>query len=134
MYFQLKDFKPSVWMGDAVINCYATVLNYEVNGRKTAKGKSKEVYKKIGERRLFGHTVCFGWLEKFSSVLLNKDASLLKLTGYIVIVFPILENHHFYLVSFDMEKVAISVIDNMHASESILRSFCQLTFGRLFRR
>ncbi|XP_022041951.1 uncharacterized protein LOC110944601 [Helianthus annuus] len=150
MYFQLKDFKPSMWMGDAVINCFATFLNYEeVNGRKPTKGKSKEVYKKIGERRrLFCHTVCFndnvlcntkyndkGRLEKFSSALLmvlNKDASFLKLTGYTIIVFPILENHHFYLVSFDMEKVAISVIDNMRASESILRSFCQLTFGVSF--
>ncbi|KAF5801959.1 putative papain-like cysteine peptidase superfamily [Helianthus annuus] len=138
MYFQLKDFYPSVWMGDAVINCFAMVLNYEeVNGRKTTKGKSKEVYKKFGETcRLFCHTVCFnddvltnteyddkGRLEKFSSALLmvlNKDASLLKLTGYTVIVFPILENHHFYLVSFDMEKLAISVIDNMHASESFI--------------
>ncbi|KAJ0680985.1 putative Ulp1 protease family catalytic domain, papain-like cysteine peptidase superfamily [Helianthus annuus] len=138
MYFQLKDFYPSVWMGDAVINCFATVLNYEeVNSRKRTKGKNKEVYKKFGEtRRLFCHTVCFndvltntkyddkGQLEKFSSALLmvlNKDASLLKLTGYTVIVFPILENHHFYLVSFDMEKLAISVIDNMHVSESFIK-------------
>ncbi|KAJ0591743.1 putative Ulp1 protease family catalytic domain, papain-like cysteine peptidase superfamily [Helianthus annuus] len=138
MYFQLKDFCPSEWMGDAVINCFATVLNYEeVNGRKPIKGKNKEVNKNFGEtRRLFYHTVCFnddvltntkyddkGRLEKFSSALLmvlNKDASLLKLTDYTVIVFPILENNHFYLISFDMEKLAISVIDNMQASESFI--------------
>ncbi|KAJ0459753.1 putative papain-like cysteine peptidase superfamily [Helianthus annuus] len=54
-------------------------------------------------------------------MVLNKDASLLKLTGYTVIVFPILENHHFYLVSFDMEKLAISVIDNIHVSESFIK-------------
>ncbi|MFS7969182.1 putative papain-like cysteine peptidase superfamily [Helianthus anomalus] len=53
-------------------------------------------------------------------VQLNKDASLLKLTDYTVIVFPILENNHFYLISFDMEKLAISVIDKMHASESFI--------------
>ncbi|MFS7912147.1 putative Ulp1 protease family catalytic domain, papain-like cysteine peptidase superfamily [Helianthus anomalus] len=64
-----------------------------------------------------------GRLEKFTSALLmvlNKDASLLKLTDYTVIVFPILENNHFYLISFDMEKLAISVIDNMHTSESFI--------------
>ncbi|KAJ0678365.1 putative papain-like cysteine peptidase superfamily [Helianthus annuus] len=53
-------------------------------------------------------------------MVLNKDGSLMKLTGYQVIVFPILENHHFYLASFDMEKLAISIIDNMHASESFI--------------
>ncbi|KAJ0489482.1 putative papain-like cysteine peptidase superfamily [Helianthus annuus] len=53
-------------------------------------------------------------------MVLNKDGSLMKLTGYRVIVFPILENHHFYLASFDMEKLAISIIDNMHASESFI--------------
>ncbi|MFS7912143.1 putative papain-like cysteine peptidase superfamily [Helianthus anomalus] len=138
MYFQLKDFCPSEWMGDAVFNCFATVLNYEeVNGRKPIKGKNKDVKNSFGEtRRLFCHTVCFnddiltntkyddkGRLEKFTGALLmvlNKDASLLKLTDYTVTVFPILENNHFYLISFDMEKLAISVIDNMHASESFI--------------
>ncbi|MFS7908118.1 putative papain-like cysteine peptidase superfamily [Helianthus anomalus] len=138
MYFQLKDFCPSVWMGDAIINCFATVLSYEeVNGRKLIKWKNKEVNKNFGEtRRLFCHTVCFnddvltntkyddkGRLQKFSSALLmvlNKDASLLKLTDYTVIVFPILENNHFYLISFDMENLEKSAIDNMPGSESFI--------------
>ncbi|MFS8026978.1 putative papain-like cysteine peptidase superfamily [Helianthus anomalus] len=117
IYFQLKDFCPSEWMGDAVINCFATVLNYEeVNGRKTIKGKTKMLTKVLVKLAVFSATqFVFALL-----MVLNKDASLLKLTDYTVIVFPILENNHFYLISFDMEKLAISVIDNMHASESFI--------------
>ncbi|MFS8026771.1 hypothetical protein Hanom_Chr16g01490631 [Helianthus anomalus] len=29
MYFQTKDFQPNVWMGDAIINCFALMLNCE---------------------------------------------------------------------------------------------------------
>ncbi|MFS7918504.1 putative Ulp1 protease family catalytic domain, papain-like cysteine peptidase superfamily [Helianthus anomalus] len=110
MYFQLKDFYPSVWMGDTVINCFATVLNHEENDDILTNTQYNDT----------------GRLEKFSSALLmalNKGESLLNLAGYTVIVFPILENNHFYLVSFDMENLAISVIDNMHASESFIKVF-----------
>ncbi|MFS7936498.1 putative papain-like cysteine peptidase superfamily [Helianthus anomalus] len=112
-------------MGDAVINCFATVLNYKkLMAQRGHRGKAKRLITKRND-----DVLCItnyddaSQLEKFSSALLmvlNKDASLMKLTGYRVIVFPILENHHFYLASFDMEKVAISIIDNMHANESYI--------------
>ncbi|KAJ0522260.1 putative papain-like cysteine peptidase superfamily [Helianthus annuus] len=44
--------------------------------------------------------------------------SLMSLPDYCVICFPILEYDHFYLVCFDMENVAITVIDNMDVTES----------------
>ncbi|MFS8034712.1 hypothetical protein Hanom_Chr17g01584451 [Helianthus anomalus] len=30
MYFQMKYFQPSKWMGAAIVNCFALVLNFEV--------------------------------------------------------------------------------------------------------
>ncbi|MFS8026599.1 putative Ulp1 protease family catalytic domain, papain-like cysteine peptidase superfamily [Helianthus anomalus] len=126
MYFQLKDFYPSVWMGDAVINRFATVLNHEEADRQNmTKQKRKRFIKKLNDDVLTNTKYDDnGRLEKFSSALLmalDKDQSRMDLAGYTVIVFPILENGHFYLVSFDMEKLAISVIDNMHPSDSLIQ-------------
>ncbi|KAJ0703843.1 putative papain-like cysteine peptidase superfamily [Helianthus annuus] len=60
-------------------------------------------------------------VEKFQSALflvVDKKASLMSLSDYCVICFPILEYDHFYLVCFDMENNAITVIDNMDVKES----------------
>ncbi|MFS7889791.1 hypothetical protein Hanom_Chr00s000005g01611201 [Helianthus anomalus] len=48
MYFKMKYFQHNVWMGDAIINCFASMLNYEVANR--TKGTSP---------RLFCRIVCF---------------------------------------------------------------------------
>ncbi|MFS7953894.1 hypothetical protein Hanom_Chr07g00623951 [Helianthus anomalus] len=39
MYFQMKDFQPNVWMGDVIINCFASMLNYE-EAREQVRGFS----------------------------------------------------------------------------------------------
>ncbi|KAF5820039.1 hypothetical protein HanXRQr2_Chr02g0084361 [Helianthus annuus] len=52
---------------------------------------------------------CFSW---------SKKMMLMSLKDYHVIVFLIAEHNHFYLVSFDMENIAITVIDNMDVHES----------------
>ncbi|KAJ0735268.1 hypothetical protein HanPI659440_Chr11g0430211 [Helianthus annuus] len=44
----MKDFPPSEWMGAAIVNCFASVLNYEEVNR------SKET-----NPCLFCHTYCF---------------------------------------------------------------------------
>ncbi|KAJ0554463.1 putative Ulp1 protease family catalytic domain, papain-like cysteine peptidase superfamily [Helianthus annuus] len=51
-----------------------------------------------------------------NSLLAVVDGQLDKmdLTSYDVIIFPMFEHHHFYLVCFDMNCPAIEVIDNMH--------------------
>ncbi|MFS7961280.1 hypothetical protein Hanom_Chr08g00713121 [Helianthus anomalus] len=48
MCINMKDFPPSVWMGAAIVNCFASVLNYEEVNR------SKET-----NPCLFCHTYCF---------------------------------------------------------------------------
>ncbi|MFS7937263.1 putative papain-like cysteine peptidase superfamily [Helianthus anomalus] len=51
-----------------------------------------------------------------NNLLAVVDGQLDKmdLTSYDVIIFPMFEHHHFYLVCFDMNCPAIEVIDNMH--------------------
>ncbi|KAM0006022.1 hypothetical protein Hdeb2414_s0189g00827791 [Helianthus debilis subsp. tardiflorus] len=45
----------------------------------------------------------------------------MTLTDYCVICFVILEFSHFYLVCFDMEKDAVTVIDNMDVTGSPIK-------------
>ncbi|MFS7994002.1 putative Ulp1 protease family catalytic domain, papain-like cysteine peptidase superfamily [Helianthus anomalus] len=42
----------------------------------------------------------------------------MDLKEYRNLIFPILERSHFYLVCFVLKNMAITVIDNMHQSES----------------
>ncbi|KAJ0432890.1 hypothetical protein HanIR_Chr17g0864251 [Helianthus annuus] len=42
MYFQIKNFQHNVWMGDAIINCFASMLNYEEASR--TKGTSLRLF------------------------------------------------------------------------------------------
>ncbi|MFS8013162.1 hypothetical protein Hanom_Chr14g01329581 [Helianthus anomalus] len=49
---------------------------------------------------------------------LKKKPSLMSLSEYCVVCFPILEYGHFYLVCFDLENTTITVIDNMAVEES----------------
>ncbi|MFS7996734.1 putative papain-like cysteine peptidase superfamily [Helianthus anomalus] len=51
-----------------------------------------------------------------NNLLAVVDGQLDKkdLTSDDVIIFPMFEHHHFYLVCFDMNCPAIEVIDNMH--------------------
>ncbi|KAM0044605.1 hypothetical protein Hdeb2414_s0010g00355231 [Helianthus debilis subsp. tardiflorus] len=64
-------------------------------------------------------TMLHGW-KKFRSAmfLVVEKMMLMSLEDYYVIVFPVVEHNHFYLVSFDMENIAITVIDNMNVHES----------------
>ncbi|KAM0029006.1 hypothetical protein Hdeb2414_s0018g00520801 [Helianthus debilis subsp. tardiflorus] len=60
-------------------------------------------------------------VEKLRSALLlvvEKKASLMSLSEYCVVCFLILEYGHFFLVCFDLENTAITVIDNMAVEES----------------
>jgi len=46
----------------------------------------------------------------------NKDK--VDLEAYDVVLIPILERNHFYLICFDFRKPSIQVIDNMHPKAS----------------
>ncbi|KAJ0737531.1 hypothetical protein HanLR1_Chr06g0208041 [Helianthus annuus] len=60
-------------------------------------------------------------VKKLKSALLlvvEKKASLMSLSEFCVVCFLILEYGHFFLVYFDLENTAITVIDNMAIEES----------------
>ncbi|KAJ0933732.1 putative papain-like cysteine peptidase superfamily [Helianthus annuus] len=60
-------------------------------------------------------------IEMFSSalrVVLEEKEELMDLKEYGNLIFPILERGHYYLVCFDLKNLAITVINNMHPSES----------------
>ncbi|MFS8007399.1 putative papain-like cysteine peptidase superfamily [Helianthus anomalus] len=46
-------------------------------------------------------------------IVLERNADRLDLKSYDVVVIPILESHHYYLVCFDLREPSIEVIDNM---------------------
>ncbi|KAJ0906339.1 putative Ulp1 protease family catalytic domain, papain-like cysteine peptidase superfamily [Helianthus annuus] len=134
-HFQMIDLLPSRWINDGVINCFASMLNFEEKDRIGGPNMFGQADKVKGTKpRLFGHTNCFdedilwngehgeaGRVDKFKSALflvVDQKEPLMSLSEYCVICFPILEHDHFYLVCFDMERNAITVIDNMDARES----------------
>ncbi|KAJ0463626.1 putative papain-like cysteine peptidase superfamily [Helianthus annuus] len=133
-HFQMLDLQPSKWINDGVINGFASMLNYEEKKRISGSNIFGDDDKVKGIKpRLFGQTNCFdedmllnrkheeaGRVEKFKSALflvVDQKESLMSLSEYCVICFPILEHNHFYLVSF-MERNAITVIVNIDASKS----------------
>ncbi|MFS7909142.1 putative papain-like cysteine peptidase superfamily [Helianthus anomalus] len=134
-HFQMLDLQPSKWINDGVINGFSSMLNYEEKERINGSNIFGDDDKVKGIKpRLFVHKNCFdedmlwnrkhgeaGRVDKFKSALflvVEKKESLMSLSEYCVICFLILEHNHFYLVSFDMERNAITVIDNMDARES----------------
>ncbi|KAF5799346.1 putative papain-like cysteine peptidase superfamily [Helianthus annuus] len=134
-HFQMIDLLPSRWINDGVINCFASMLNFEEKDRICGPNMFGQADKVKGTKpRLFGHTNCFdedilwngkhgeaGHVDKFKSALflvVDQKELLMSLSEYCVICFPILEHDHFYLVCFDVERNAITVINNMDAHES----------------
>ncbi|MFS8032692.1 hypothetical protein Hanom_Chr17g01560681 [Helianthus anomalus] len=116
-HFQMIDLQPSKWINDGVINCFASMLNYEEKERISGSNIFEHGDKIKGTKpRLFRHTNCFaedilwngkhgdsGRVEKFKSALflvVDKKESLMSLSDYCGICFPILEHDYFYLVCF----------------------------------
>lgn len=60
-------------------------------------------------------------LEKFRknlSIVLKGQDNKMDLQSTDILVIPVLERGHFYLVCFDLRKPALEVIDNMHTRTS----------------
>jgi len=63
-------------------------------------------------------------LENFKKHLIEvveRNQEKMTLREYTLILFPILERAHFYLLSFDLKTLAITAIDNMVPEESVLQ-------------
>ncbi|KAL8224357.1 hypothetical protein R6Q57_019832 [Mikania cordata] len=107
-----------------VVDCWAAVLNFEEKNRSPSS-----------LRRLFCPTTPFyGWvlensdetdesrysfLETHLHVVLEGHEKLYDLKQFDVILFPIFEKRHSYLMSFDPKNPSIRLIDNMHPSQYV---------------
>ncbi|KAD5803633.1 hypothetical protein E3N88_14993 [Mikania micrantha] len=108
-----------------LIDCWATVLNAEEKLRSPDS-----------PYRLFcGHRVFLKWMftapktdESVRLVALTKmmfDAvgrveSMRALKSYDIVIIPLLENDHFYVMAFDLKNPGIYLLDNMDRDETIV--------------
>ncbi|KAD3337315.1 hypothetical protein E3N88_32835 [Mikania micrantha] len=108
-----------------LIDCWATVLNAEEKLRSPDS-----------PYRLFcGHRVFLKWMftapktdESVRLVALTKmmfDAvgrveSMRALKSYDIVIIPLLENDHFYVMTFDLKNPGIYLLDNMDRDETIV--------------
>ncbi|KAI3775811.1 hypothetical protein L1987_45565 [Smallanthus sonchifolius] len=123
--FLLASLNPGVELYGNVIDCWAAVLNYEEKFRNPES-----------PNRLFCYaSTIFEWMitknekqskrmEAFAKNMLAVVEGFevkLDLKSYDLVFYPVLEKHHFYLICFNLKFPAISVIDNMHPNESLVK-------------
>ncbi|KAJ0465399.1 putative papain-like cysteine peptidase superfamily [Helianthus annuus] len=122
--FLLISLTPGKRLESSVLDCWASVLNYEEE-----KKKSQESL-----HRLFCHTcvITHGMLtdknltdadrlNMFGTnmfVVVDKNKALMNLKIYELVLFPIIEGNHYYLICFDLKNPSIVVVDNIHESLS----------------
>ncbi|KAC9372038.1 hypothetical protein E3N88_45945 [Mikania micrantha] len=120
-----KTLKPGNRIYGEIIDCWAAVLNEEEKLRSP-----DPLY------RLFcGHRVFLKWMftapktdESIRLVALTKMMfeavgrieNMRDLKGYDIVIIPILENDHFYVMGFDLKNPGIYLLDNMDKDETIV--------------
>ncbi|KAJ0804913.1 hypothetical protein HanPI659440_Chr02g0043521 [Helianthus annuus] len=50
----------------------------------------------------------------------------MNLAEYTVVIFPIFENKHFYLICYELKNLSCSVIDNMWVDQTVANQSTQL--------
>ncbi|KAK9049905.1 hypothetical protein SSX86_031126 [Deinandra increscens subsp. villosa] len=105
-----------------VVNCWAAILNFE------------EATVETGQKRLFLYTDTMNEsvitaknanpkrLEKFENKLLSVvegDKSLMDMKSFKTIVVPIKDDDHIYIICFDLDVPAITVIESVHEGIAI---------------
>ncbi|KAF5818743.1 putative Ulp1 protease family catalytic domain, papain-like cysteine peptidase superfamily [Helianthus annuus] len=137
MYFELLDLLPNSYISTSIINCWASMLNYEESKRNDPT-----------ICRLFGHTDLFPdhmlrgqkyndpkTLEHFKEKLydvVGKKKEKMNLAEYTIVIFPIFENKHFYLICYDLKNLDCSVIDNMWVDQTVAEEATQLKVKIIF--
>ncbi|KAL8266932.1 hypothetical protein R6Q59_004276, partial [Mikania micrantha] len=127
-HFNMNSLLPRQKVFNDLVDCWASVLNF------VEKIKSPSTL-----RRLFCPTPPFyGWIldnpdetnesrysffETHIHVVLEGNEKLYDLKQFDVVMSPIFEKRHFFLMSFDLKNPSIRLIDNMHDSECIV-GFC----------
>ncbi|KAD6795553.1 hypothetical protein E3N88_06449 [Mikania micrantha] len=124
-HFNFNSLLPRQEVFNDVIDCWVAVLNFEEKNRSPSS-----------LRRLFCPTTPFyGWVpdnsdetdetryaffETHLHAVLEGNEKLYDLKQFDVVLFPIFEKRHFYLMSFDLKNPCIRLIDNMHASQCLI--------------
>ncbi|KAM0055375.1 putative papain-like cysteine peptidase superfamily [Helianthus debilis subsp. tardiflorus] len=123
--FLLRSLEPGQTLLSNVIDCQAAILNHD-----------EELRSPGSDKRLFCDTnvMTIGILEHKKmdeagrlDVIASSIKELLKgsedkpnLTAFRVVLIPIVENGHYYLICFDLKNPAIEVIDNIHETKSFV--------------
>ncbi|KAL8225079.1 hypothetical protein R6Q57_017636 [Mikania cordata] len=127
-HFNMNSSLPKQEVFNDVVDCRAAVLNFEEKNRSPSS-----------LRRLFcPKTPFYGWVldnsdetdesryaffETHLHAVLEGNEKLYDLKQFDVVLFPISEKRHFYLMSFDLKNPYIRLIDNMHPSQCLIL-FC----------
>ncbi|MFS7888888.1 putative Ulp1 protease family catalytic domain, papain-like cysteine peptidase superfamily [Helianthus anomalus] len=97
------------WISHNVIDCLAARLNYIE--KKNNPG---------GKRQLWCYTTtmvirkkAFATLTTHLKEVVESDNKFLELKEFNIIIIPMIENKHFYLICLDLENKRVKVIDNM---------------------
>ncbi|KAM0016410.1 putative papain-like cysteine peptidase superfamily [Helianthus debilis subsp. tardiflorus] len=123
--FLLRSLEPGQTLLSNVIDCWAAVLNHD-----------EELRSPGSDKRLFCDTnvMTIGILEHKKmdeaerlDVIASSIKELLKgsedkpnLKAFRVVLIPIAENGHYYLICFNLKNPAIEVIDNIHETKSFV--------------
>ncbi|KAK9049154.1 hypothetical protein SSX86_031879 [Deinandra increscens subsp. villosa] len=107
------------WVADDVITCWAILLNYEErvitnNAPKRlylhARTITDEMIKVTGGCRV--SVLCEKLKRNIKYVLEGRD-DLMDMKCFELVVVPVFEKNHYYVVAFDMRCPSVEVIDNM---------------------
>ncbi|KAK9052528.1 hypothetical protein SSX86_029157 [Deinandra increscens subsp. villosa] len=121
--FLLTTLKKGVWIESNIIDCFASILNYE------------EEKKSHHPKRLFFYIETFDRIIKQKQLnddqrmaIFNTNVNELlygyenrhDMKVYEILLVPIIDNNHYYLICFDLKHEVIEVIDNMKEETSLV--------------
>ncbi|MFS8008272.1 putative papain-like cysteine peptidase superfamily [Helianthus anomalus] len=128
--FFINTLEEEKWISQNVIHCWAALLNY-MEKKENPSGK----------RRLWCYTTtipkymlkakqtekrAFATITSHLKEVVECDNELLKLRDFNIIIVPMIEKKHFYMICFDLDNATVEVVDNMHDSFA----FYKMTLGK----
>ncbi|MFS7962880.1 putative papain-like cysteine peptidase superfamily [Helianthus anomalus] len=119
--FFINTLEEDKWISQNVIDCWAALLNYMEKKEKPSGKRRLWCYTTTIVTRLYakGETNrkrAFATITSHLKEVVEGDSELLKLRDFNIIIVPVIEKKHFYMICFDLDNATVEVVDNMHDS------------------
>ncbi|KAK9061932.1 hypothetical protein SSX86_019116 [Deinandra increscens subsp. villosa] len=109
-----------------IIDCWAEILNHDE--KKRSRDSPHRLFcrafrvqgDKMWEDKDVDNSTRKKWFSKVMFQNVGKVESRRGMKCFDLVVFPILENSHYYLVVFELKNPGIYLIDNMHSDETVV--------------